>query len=241
MCSSANLTVATDYELLLKNMGWSINPDVLSDLNMGNKITEDSKHIWKYRYGLMGGDPKERESHLNPTIGNVYIGATDKRETGAIDKPYDWITLNTDLKDYKNENYNNRSKVYRIIVPTKDGLKHQGFEDLTNYETAMRRQIVVNLRMINDFLYDAAEQGVWDKDIEEGAQKTNGDPFPKDEYIAYLKQNLGKLCGKSDSEWDYNIPDPQTIGSRLFGNGYFSSSCALVGWGRFKHHPFKCH
>ena len=42
VCSSANLTVATDYELLLKNMGWSINPDVLSDLNMGNKITEDS-------------------------------------------------------------------------------------------------------------------------------------------------------------------------------------------------------
>lgn len=35
VCSSASLTVATDYELLLKNMGWSINPDVLSDLNMG--------------------------------------------------------------------------------------------------------------------------------------------------------------------------------------------------------------
>ena len=241
VCSSANLTVATDYELLLKNMGWSINPDVLSDLNMGNKITEDSKHIWKYRYGLMGGDPKERESHLNPTIGNVYIGATDKRETGAIDKPYDWITLNTDLKDYKNENYNNRSKVYRIIVPTKDGLKHQGFEDLTNYETAMRRQIVVNLRMINDFLYDAAEQGVWDKDIEEGAQKTNGDPFPKDEYIAYLKQNLGKLCGKSDSEWDYNIPDPQTIGDQIdrIMNGYddiyeelIRAVCSVMGISR---------
>lgn len=242
VCSSANLTVATDYELLLKNMGWSINPNVLSDLNMGNKITEDSKHIWKYRYGLMGGDPKERENHLNPTIGNVYIGATDKRETGAIDKPDDWITLNTDLKDYSNERYNNRSKVYRIIVPTEDGLKHLGFENLTNYETAMRRQIVVNLRMINDFLYDAAEQGVWDKDIEEGAQKTNGDPFPKDEYIAYLKQNLGKLCGKSDSEWDYNIPDPQTIGDqidRIMDDGYddiyeelIRAVCSVMGISR---------
>ena len=39
VCSSASLTVATDYELLLKNMGWSINPDVLSDLNMGDGIT----------------------------------------------------------------------------------------------------------------------------------------------------------------------------------------------------------
>lgn len=240
VCSSANLTVATDYELLLKNMGWSINPDVLSDLNMGNEITKDSKHIWKYRYGLMGGDPMKRESHLNPTIGNVYIGATDKRETGAIDKPDDWITLNTDLKNYKNENYNNRSKVYRIIVPTKDGLKHQGFEDLTNYETAMRRQIVVNLRMINDFLYDAAE-GVWDEDIDAHAQKTNGDPFPKEEYIAYLKQNLGDLCDKSGSEWDYKIPDPKDLESQIdqimdgYDNKYeelIRAVCSVMGISR---------
>lgn len=93
---------------------------------------------------------------------------------GDIKKPEDWITLNTDLKDYSNERYNNRSKVYRIIVPTKEGLKHQGFEDLTNHETAMRRQIVVNLRMINDFLYDAAEHKIWQKDILDHAQKQMG-------------------------------------------------------------------
>ena len=29
---------------------------------------------------------------------------------GDIKKPEDWITLNTDLKDYSNERYNNRSK-----------------------------------------------------------------------------------------------------------------------------------
>lgn len=243
VCSSANLTVATDYELLLKNMGWSIKSDVLSDLdlNMENGITEDSKHIWKYRYGLMGGDPREREKHLNPTIGNVYIGATDKRETGVISDPNDWITLNTDLKDYSNERYNNRSKVYRIIVPTKDGLKHQGFEDLTNYETAMRRQIVVNLRMINDFLYDAAVQGVWDKDIELHAQKTNGEPFPKEKYIAYLKQNLGALCGKSGSEWGYKIPDPDELENQIgqimdgYDNKYeelIRAVCSVMGISR---------
>lgn len=215
VCSSASLTVATDYELLLKNMGWSINPDVLSDLNMGNSITEDSKHIWKYRYGLMGGDPRKRNENLNKTIGNVYIGATDKKENGDIKKPEDWITLNTDLKDYSNERYNNRSKVYRIIVPTKEGLKHQGFEDLTNHETAMRRQIVVNLRMINDFLYDAAEHKIWQKDILDHAQKTNGDKFPEEEYIAYLKQNLSVLCGKSDSEWDYKIPEPKDLSNQI--------------------------
>ncbi|MCC2778247.1 hypothetical protein LK518_02315 [Parabacteroides distasonis] len=241
VCSSASLTIATDYELLLKNMGWSINPDVLSDLNMGDGITEDSKHIWKYRYGLMGGDPTKRNDNLNETIGNVYIGATDKKENGDITKPEDWITLNTDLKDYKNENYNNRSKVYRIIVPTKDGLKHQGFEDLTNYETAMRRQIVVNLRMINDFLYDVAEQGVWDEDIDAHAQKTNGDPFPKEEYIAYLKQNLGDLCDKSGSEWNYKIPDPKDMESQIdqimdgYDNKYeelIRAVCSVMGISR---------
>lgn len=241
VCSSASLTVATDYELLLKNMGWSINPDVLSDLNMGDGITEDSKHIWKYRYGLMGGDPTKRNDNLNETIGNVYIGATDKKENGDITKPEDWITLNTDLKDHKNENYNNRSKVYRIIVPTKDGLKHQGFEDLTNYETAMRRQIVVNLRMINDFLYDVAEQGVWDEDIDAHAQKTNGDPFPKEEYIAYLKQNLGDLCDKSGSEWNYKIPDPKDMESQIdqimdgYDNKYeelIRAVCSVMGISR---------
>jgi len=241
VCSSASLTFATDYELLLKNMGWSINPDVLSDLNMGDGITEDSKHIWKYRYGLMGGDPTKRNDNLNETIGNVYIGATDKKENGDITKPEDWITLNTDLKDYKNENYNNRSKVYRIIVPTKDGLKHQGFEDLTNYETAMRRQIVVNLRMINDFLYDVAEQGVWDEDIDAHAQKTNGDPFPKEEYIAYLKQNLGDLCDKSGSKWNYKIPDPKDMESQIdqimdgYDNKYeelIRAVCSVMGISR---------
>ncbi len=241
VCSSASLTVATDYELLLKNMGWSINPDVLSDLNMGDGITEDSKHIWKYRYGLMGGDPTKRNDNLNETIGNVYIGATDKKENGDITKPEDWITLNTDLKDCKNENYNNRSKVYRIIVPTKDGLKHQGFEDLTNYETAMRRQIVVNLRMINDFLYDVAEQGVWDEDIDAHAQKTNGDPFPKEEYIAYLKQNLGDLCDKSGSKWNYKIPDPKDMESQIdqimdgYDNKYeelIRAVCSVMGISR---------
>ena len=160
---------------------------------------------------------------------------------GDITKPEDWITLNTDLKDYKNENYNNRSKVYRIIVPTKDGLKHQGFEDLTNYETAMRRQIVVNLRMINDFLYDVAEQGVWDEDIDAHAQKTNGDPFPKEEYIAYLKQNLGDLCDKSGSEWNYKIPDPKDMESQIdqimdgYDNKYeelIRAVCSVMGISR---------
>lgn len=223
-CSSANLTVSTDYDLLLKNMGWSINPNVLEDLNLGGNVTEDSRHIWKYRYGLMGSDPKKRDSNLNPTIGNVYFGATDKRETGDIGEPNDWITLNTDLKNYSNPNYNNRSKVYRIIVPTKDGLAHEGFQGLTDYETAMRRQIVVNLRMVNDFLYDAdqREDGIWNEDITKYAVN-DGRFTSKEQYVQSLKGALLKLCG--GTTWNYVVPEPNDLSDvidkiRKGENGY---------------------
>lgn len=212
-CSSANLTVSTDYDLLLKNMGWSINSDVLSDLNLGESITEDSKHIWKYRYGLMGSDPSDRNRNLNPTIGNVYFGATDKRETGRIDVPDDWITLNTDLKNYSNPNYNNRSKVYRVIVPTEDGLDHIGFQGLTDYETAMQRQIVVNLRMVNDFLYDAVNrEGIWEDDIDTYAVK-DGRFTSKEEYLQSVNDDLLKLCG--GTTWEYVVPEPNDLSDAI--------------------------
>ena len=181
-----------------QNMGWSIQPNALAVIEdkMKDGVTEDSKNIWKYRYGLMGGDPSQRENNLNKTIGNVYIGATDKRETGKIDKPEDWITLKTDLKDYANENYNNRSKVYRIIVPTEKGLNHDGFQGLPSYETAMHRQIVVNLRMINDFLYDA-KSNVWNADIDTLVTKKYGGLYEdKAAYINYLTEGLKTLCQK---------------------------------------------
>ena len=220
VCSSANLTVSTEYELLLQNMGWSIQPDALATIKdrMKDGVTEDSKHIWKYRYGLMGSDPKKRKESLNETIGNVYVGATDKKETGDIDKPEDWITLKTDLKDYANENYNNRSKVYRIIVPTEKGLNHDGFQGLTSYETAMHRQIVVNLRMINDFLYDA-KSNVWNADIDTLVTKKYGGLYEdKAAYINYLTEGLKTLCQKQN--WDYIVPDPQNINIDAVINGY---------------------
>ena len=219
-------------------MGWSIQPNALAVIEdkMKDGVTEDSKHIWKYRYGLMGGDPSQRENNLNKTIGNVYIGATDKRETGKIDKPEDWITLKTDLKDYANENYNNRSKVYRIIVPTEKGLNHDGFQGLTSYETAMHRQIVVNLRMINDFLYDA-KSNVWNADIDTLVTKKYGGLYEdKAAYINYLTEGLKTLCQKQN--WDYIVPDPQNINIDAVINGYeiyeqlIRAVCSVMGISR---------
>ena len=203
---------------------------------MKDGVTEDSKHIWKYRYGLMGSDPKKRKESLNETIGNVYVGATDKKETGDIDKPEDWITLKTDLKDYANENYNNRSKVYRIIVPTEKGLNHDGFQGLTSYETAMHRQIVVNLRMINDFLYDA-KSNVWNADIDTLVTKKYGGLYEdKAAYINYLTEGLKTLCQKQN--WDYIVPDPQNINIDAVINGYeiyeqlIRAVCSVMGISR---------
>ena len=237
VCSSANLAASTEYELLLNNMGWSLDPDVLAYLNMGTDVAKDTRHIWKYRYGLMGGDPTKRSENLNNTIGNVYIGATDKKKDGDITKPEDWITLNTDLKDYSNPNYNNRSKVYRIIVPTKDGIKHPGFEGLIDYATAMERQIVVNLRMINDFLYDVTHTEVWNDDIDSHAILPNGPYKDKDAYITYLKTGLQTLCEK-EGEWDYVVPAPSAIDIDAVANGdeiyeqLIRAVCSVMGISR---------
>lgn len=237
VCSSANLAASTEYELLLNNMGWSLDPDVLAYLNMGTDVAKDTRHIWKYRYGLMGGDPTKRSENLNNTIGNVYIGATDKKKDGDITKPEDWITLNTDLKDYSNPNYNNRSKVYRIIVPTKDGIKHPGFEGLIDYATAMERQIVVNLRMINDFLYDVTHTEVWNDDIDSHAILPNGPYKDKDAYITYLKTGLQTLCEK-EGEWDYIVPAPSAIDIDAVANGdeiyeqLIRAVCSVMGISR---------
>ena len=58
VCSSASLTVATDYELLLKNMGWSINPDVLSDLNMGYTLLSGTDHHLFFGHARLCLHPK---------------------------------------------------------------------------------------------------------------------------------------------------------------------------------------
>ena len=85
-------------------MGWSLNPDVLAGLNMGNEITVESKHLWKYRYGLLGNDAKANVQ--DNYVGNVYFGfAKDMQNSVSSDRDA-WITLNRDLLEYDNVSYN---------------------------------------------------------------------------------------------------------------------------------------
>lgn len=126
--------------------------------------------------------------------------------------------------------------MYRIIVPTEKGLNHDGFQGLTSYETAMHRQIVVNLRMINDFLYDA-KSNVWNADIDTLVTKKYGGLYEdKAAYINYLTEGLKTLCQKQN--WDYIVPDPQNINIDAVINGYeiyeqlIRAVCSVMGISR---------
>ena len=191
-CSSANLTVSTDYDLLLRNMGWNLNPDVLTGLNMGENITEESKHLWKYRYGLLGDDAKNIVQY--PYVGNFYFGFAKDMENSVSSDKDAWVTLNRDLLEYDNVHYNNRSKLYRIVLPTTEEARVKRFNGITDPDKAKALQIEWNLRLINNFYHDAKEGNIWDKEITENAlQQSAGEGFTsKDAYLNYLEEGLKK-------------------------------------------------
>lgn len=197
-CSSAQLTVSTDYDLLLRNMGWSLNPDVLAGLNMGNEITVESKHLWKYRYGLLGNDAKANVQ--DNYVGNVYFGfAKDMQNSVSSDRDA-WITLNRDLLEYDNVSYNSRSKLYRIVVPTTEKAREDRFNGITDPDKAKALQIEWNLRLINNFYHDAMN-GIWNTEITKNAlQRSAGEGFPTEEaYLNYLEAGLKKHSSSYDN------------------------------------------
>ena len=197
-CSSAQLTVSTDYDLLLRNMGWSLNPDVLAGLNMVNEITVESKHLWKYRYGLLGNDAKANVQ--DNYVGNVYFGfAKDMQNSVSSDRDA-WITLNRDLLEYDNVSYNSRSKLYRIVVPTTEKAREDRFNGITDPDKAKALQIEWNLRLINNFYHDAMN-GIWNTEITNNAlQRSAGEGFPTEEaYLNYLEAGLKKHSSSYDN------------------------------------------
>lgn len=201
-CSSNNLTVSTDYGLLLRNMGWNLQPDVLAGLNMGEKITEGSKHLWKYRYGLLGDDAANIEQYNY--VGNIYFGFAKDMQNSVSSERDAWVTLNRDLLEYDNVSYNNRSKLYRIVVPTTEEARLNRFNDIINPDKAKALQIEWNLRMINNFYHDAKTTDIWDEEIKAHAlQRSAGEGFSsKEEYLKYLEEGLGK---HSSSYENYKI------------------------------------
>lgn len=179
-------------------MGWSLNPDVLAGLNMGNEITVESKHLWKYRYGLLGNDAKANVQ--DNYVGNVYFGfAKDMQNSVSSDRDA-WITLNRDLLEYDNVSYNSRSKLYRIVVPTTEKAREDRFNGITDPDKAKALQIEWNLRLINNFYHDAMN-GIWNTEITNNAlQRSAGEGFPTEEaYLNYLEAGLKKHSSSYDN------------------------------------------
>lgn len=238
-CSSAQLTVSTDYDLLLRNMGWSLNSDVLAGLNMGNEITVESKHLWKYRYGLLGNNAKANVQ--DNYVGNVYFGFAKDMQNSVSSDNDAWITLNRDLLEYDNVSYNNRSKLYRIVVPTTEKAREKSFNGITDPDKAKALQIEWNLRLINNFYHDA-KNDIWDTEITDNAlQRSAGEGFPsKDAYLNYLEEGLKK---HSSSYADYVITiSPDKVKKIMEGVGGLDESyeqlvravCSVLGMTRLR-------
>ena len=209
VCDASTFYVSSDYENILRNMGWSNDPDVVSGLEGIEKgLTEANKHIWKYRYGLLGEDASNPE-HF-PYVGNMYL-AFAKDMALSSDQLEAWVTMNNDLLEYDNKNYNKRSKLFRITIPTTytgtgaDNALLNRFGKIKTQEEARGLQILWNLRMINDFLFDAQKpENIWDDVIQKYAidPKTH-EHIEKNTYLAILEEGLKTLCNKST--WDYKI------------------------------------
>lgn len=202
-CTSSTLEVRSDYKTLLQNMGWDVDPNVLdkSDLSEVN--------IRKYRYGLMGNDPYA--DVINSTVGNVYYGFTDKEiGTGNVSASVDnWITVNKDAYSETNETLKKLSKIMRVAVPTKDpgqgdlqsDTNTQPYTLPASEEEALKNEIIMNVRALNDFISDMGpktingvdNQTIWTSDKLADFESLTGLT------IDQLKENLGKLCELTSS------------------------------------------
>lgn len=197
-CESSTLRVSSDYNTLLQNMGWDVDPNVLdkSDLSEVN--------IRKYRYGLMGNDPYA--DVINSTVGNVYYGFTDKEiGTGNVSASVDnWITVNKDAYSETNETLKKLSKIMRVAVPTKDpgqgdlqsDTNTQPYTLPASEEEALKNEIIMNVRALNDFISDMGpktinnvqNQTIWTSDKLSNFESLTGLT------VDQLKNNLGQLC-----------------------------------------------
>lgn len=190
-CEASSLIVSSDYETLLGNMGWDVEPDVLADISLSNK------NVRKYRYGIMGADPYSDTP--NNFVGNVYYGFTDKMGIAGVTgtNVEDWVTINKDLTyDKENEQLYRLSKTMRVAVPT--SMTDNRIPD--NIEDAKRDEIILNVRAINDFISDTGPKTIEGQENVTVWSSSDLQSWPSDIMtIDVLKANLSKLCEISNT------------------------------------------
>lgn len=158
-CEYSTLKVSSDYETLLKNMGWNLNPDVLENADLTDV------DIRKFRYGLMGPNPDiwadgsvDQNNELSKYLGNVYFGfVEDPTVTGS--DPDHWVTVNKRAMENTGVDKNKYAlyKSIRVAVPT-NGITNpsSGQSDYvtTDPAEAQHREYMLNVRAMHDFVAD---------------------------------------------------------------------------------------
>lgn len=165
-CDYSTLVVSSDYNTLMRNMGWSENPNVLANASLSDR------GVRKYRYGIMGDDPYTNDPHEH--VGNMYYSVTeinlDDPNSSGGSKLEDWVTLNKELLE-KGESLNNEtlkslSKSMRVAIPTDLNTPNEGKDEHgevpNNQADAAMNEIILNLRALNDFLSDTEPKQIYD-------------------------------------------------------------------------------
>lgn len=149
-CDASTLYVSSDYETILRNMGWKADSDVLNIDELENV------NYRKYRYGLMGNDPYANIENIAHTkIGNVYYSFAYPDPDLIGDKSEDWVTVRKDLMEEQALTQLGLHKTMRVFVPT-DLNTAEGDENVlpTDIEDVPHLEIVMNVRAMNDFIAD---------------------------------------------------------------------------------------
>ena len=206
-CTSSTLEVRSDYKTLLQNMGWDVDPNVLSNADLSDP------DVRKYRYGIMGNDPYGEPYNF---VGNVYYGFTDKigKDDVTGQNPDDWVTVNKDLSYDKNDELLYRlSKTMRVVIPTyedvdagdlqgENGANHKPYTLPDNPIDAQKNEIIMNVRALNDFISDTGEKEI--KKLDGTSEKItiwSDDALNNLSIdIETLKSNLKQLCNVSEPE-----------------------------------------
>ena len=177
-CDASTLTISSDYETLLRNMGWGENVPVVEQ---GEVLTDDLK---KYRFGLEGNDPAHPATSITDSyVGNAYFSfvegfddsfrdpaspnygktVTDKTDYNLKEDEdpdpivlpqntegnYRWVRVNKSLKvDVPQSRYS-----FRVIVTTKFPNSSEAYTYPKTRDEALDWEKVYNLRAVKDYNY----------------------------------------------------------------------------------------
>ena len=173
-CEADSLTVSSDYETLLRNMGWTEGEPVVTKGHIYNGAVLDENLI-KYRLGLNGADPGNPTTATeNSYVGNTYFSFVEgfqddnsmtlKDVTGDPSEEPNPIILPDDKNGFDNYRWVRINKslpipshtatyAFRAIVTTQSPNSTPNYTYPKSREEALKYERVFNLRAVKDFNY----------------------------------------------------------------------------------------